>query len=82
MLWHVHLNLLFVSPYAATPITVIVYPPMPTTVTGFLNSSIEITTATAPFALPSTWLTSFLHPISVYQLHKLTNQLCFNHTFT
>lgn len=53
----VHLNLLFVSPYAATPITVTLYPAMPIKVTGFLNKSIEITTATAPFALPNTWLT-------------------------
>ena len=49
-----HLLRFLASLYSITPKTVSEYPSIPVTETGFLNINIETTTATAPFAFPST----------------------------
>lgn len=48
--------------------TVREYPNIPVTDTGFLNIKIEITTATAPFAFPSTWQSHHAFMLEIYKI--------------
>lgn len=50
--------------------TVREYPHIPVTDTGFRNIKMEITTATAPFAFPSTWHSIYDLKLTMYDINK------------